>query len=182
MKGCSSARGSLARPMARLAALATKVLGALAPPLASAQNGPCDAPEFRQFDFWLGTWTVRGREGRVTGTSQIERAHGGCVLHERYTTDRGYSGESLNLYDASRRVWHQSWVDSGGLLLVLEGGLRDGQMVLEGRATQKGGKVVRHRISWSPQADGGLRQLWEQTNDSGDWVIAFDGRYTRKAP
>ena len=182
MKGCSSARGSLARQMARLAALATMVLGALAPPLASAQNGPCDAPEFRQFDFWLGTWTVRGREGRVTGTSQIERTHGGCVLHERYTTDRGYSGESLNVYDASRRVWHQSWVDSGGLLLVLEGGLRDGQMVLEGRATQKGGKVVRHRISWSPQADGGLRQLWEQTNDSGDWVIAFDGRYTRKAP
>lgn len=182
MNGCLPSTRPRLGSMARLAALVALVLGALAPTLARAQNGPCDAPEFRQFDFWLGAWTVHGREGRVTGTSQIERAHGGCVLHERYTTDRGYSGESLNLYDATRRVWHQSWVDSGGLLLVLEGGLRDGQMVLEGRATQKGGKVVRHRISWSPQSDGSLRQLWEQTNDSGDWVIAFDGRYVRKAP
>jgi hypothetical protein len=30
----------------------------------------------------------------------------------------GYSGESLNEYDAARKVWHQTWVDSSGTLLL----------------------------------------------------------------
>jgi hypothetical protein len=55
------------------------------------------------------------------------------VLHERYATPGGYSGESLNIYDASRKLWHQTWVDSTGTLLLLDGGVRDGRMMLEGQ-------------------------------------------------
>ena len=40
-----------------------------------------------------------------------------------YTTPTGYTGESFNIYDSARRVWHQSWVDNAGLLLQLDGGL-----------------------------------------------------------
>jgi hypothetical protein len=32
------------------------------------------------------------------------REYGGCVLHERYDTGKGYSGESLNVYDAARKT------------------------------------------------------------------------------
>lgn len=140
----------------------------------------CEAPEYRQFDFWLGEWEVRNREGRVAGVNRIEREYGGCVVHERYRAESGYSGESLNIFDAGRGVWHQTWVDTAGTLLRLEGGLRDGAMVLEGRTRAADGRVVRHRITWTPNEDGNVRQLWESTDAEGAWTTTFDGRYTRR--
>jgi hypothetical protein len=146
----------------------------------SASAAACEAPEFRAFDFWLGEWKVRTPDGKLAGTNRITREYGGCVLHERYDTGGGYSGESLNIYDAGRKVWHQSWVDSSGTLLLLDGGLRDGNMVLEGQTTGADAKTTRHRITWTPKADGSVRQLWESTDAKGQWTIAFDGQYTRK--
>lgn len=140
----------------------------------------CSAPEHRQFDFWLGEWNVHGPGGKLAGTNSIRREIGGCVLHERYDTGRGYSGESFNVYDEPRKVWHQTWVDSGGLLLVLEGGLRDGKMVLEGQTVGTDQKTTKHRIAWSANPDGTVRQLWESTAANGEWTVAFDGKYIRK--
>ena len=140
----------------------------------------CAAPEYRAFDFWLGEWQVHTPDGKLAGHNHIELAQAGCVLHERYSTDRGYTGESLNIYDASRKVWHQTWVDNGGMLLALEGGPVDGKMVMEGQTANAGAAATRHRITWSPNPDGSVRQLWESTDAAGKWTVAFDGRYTRK--
>jgi hypothetical protein len=163
----------------------TAVIGALALATASGADAQgaapaCASSEYRQFDFWLGEWEVHAANGKLAGTNSIKREHGGCVLHERYATARGYSGESFNIYDAPRKVWHQSWVDSDGLLLLLEGGLRDGKMVLEGQTVGSDGKATRHRITWTPNADGSVRQFWESTTPTGEWTVAFDGRYTRR--
>lgn len=146
--------------------------------LASAEP-PCAGPEHRQFDFWLGTWQVHTPDGKLAGSNRITREYGGCVLHERYQTPAGFSGESLNVYDAGRKRWHQTWVDNSGTLLLLEGGLRDGTMVLEGETTGTDGTVTRHRISWTPNADGSVRQHWESTDAAGAWTTTFDGTYTR---
>jgi hypothetical protein len=165
------------------------VLGLLAvvslhrPAALSAQqpSPPCQAPEHRQFDFWVGTWTVTTPNGQVAGTNTIERAMNGCVLHESYTATSGYHGESFNIYDAARGVWHQSWVDSSGLLLSLEGGFEDGEMVLQGETVGPDGAVSQQRITWSV-VDGDpnrVRQLWESRKADGDWTVAFDGLYTR---
>lgn len=142
--------------------------------------GPCDTDEYRQFDFWIGEWNVHTADGKLAGTNSIAREYGGCVLHERYSTGRGYSGESLNVFDAARKLWHQTWVDSSGTLLLLEGGLRGPSMVLEGQTHETDGTVKRHRITWTPDADGSVRQHWEATDSHGKWVSVFDGRYTRK--
>ena len=152
------------------------------PTLAAAQ-GPaaaCTAAGHRAFDFWIGEWNVHGADGKLAGTNSIQRDFGGCVLRERYDTGRGYRGESFNIYDAPRKAWHQTWVDSSGLLLTLEGGWRDGKMVLEGQTSAAGGAVTRHRISWTPNADGSVRQLWESMAAGAEWTVAFDGKYTRK--
>jgi len=69
-----------------------------------AMAGPCDAPAHRAFDFWIGEWQVRTPDGKVAGTNRIDREYDGCVLHERYNTGRGYSGESLNAYDPGRKL------------------------------------------------------------------------------
>ncbi len=146
----------------------------------SAQTAPspCGSAEHRQFDFWLGAWQVKKPDGEIAGTNRIESQHGGCVIHERYANSRGYSGESLNTYDASRRLWHQTWVDSSGLLLLLEGSFNGKRMVLEG---QTAGPVqpTKHRITWTPNPDGTVRQLWENSNDDSAWAVVFDGLYIR---
>ena len=147
---------------------------------ATAQAPACNSAAHRAFDFWVGEWQVHGANGKLAGSNTITKAHGGCVLREQYRTPRDYSGESLNIYDARRKLWHQTWTDSTGLLLILEGGLQDGKMVLEGTGADAAGAPINHRITWSPNVDGSVRQHWESTNASGQWTTAFDGKYTRK--
>jgi hypothetical protein len=141
---------------------------------------PCESDAHRQFDFWLGEWNVHTPDGKLAGVNRIEREYDGCVLHERYATERGYKGESLNSYDPGRKVWHQTWVDNQGTLLLLEGGLQGQSMVLQGRTTQPGDKVTKHRITWTPNPDGSVRQYWESADSKGGWKPVFDGKYTRR--
>lgn len=157
------------------AALAGPALGQTHAPV------PCSSAEYRQFDFWLGDWEVRGPAGKLAGSNRISRAYGGCVLHEQYDTGRGYSGASFNVYDAGRKRWHQTWVDTSGTLLQLDGGLIEGRMVMEGQTTGTDGSSTKHRITWTPNSDGSVRQLWESTNPAGAWVVAFEGKYTKVA-
>ena len=148
---------------------------------AMAQAAPtCDAVEYRQFDFWVGEWNVHTPDGKLAGTNRIEREYDGCVLHERYDTARGYKGESLNTYDTGRKAWHQTWVDNQGTLLLLEGGLRGASMVLEGQTVAASGQTTRHRITWTPNSNGSVRQHWESTDEKGQWSTLFDGLYTRR--
>ena len=118
-------------------------------------------------------------DGKLAGSNRIESEYDGCVLHERYSAGK-FRGESLNTYDPGRGVWHQTWVDNQGTLLLLEGGLVQDAMILEGQTAGAEGQVVRHRITWTPDADGSVRQFWQTTNAAGEWETAFDGRYTRQ--
>jgi hypothetical protein len=148
---------------------------------AQAAAPPCEAAVHRQFDFWIGAWDVFKPDGSLAGRNRIGKRYDGCVLHEQYETPAGYRGESLNVHDAGRRVWHQTWVDNGGTLLLLEGSLRDGSMVMEGATTAADGKVTRHRITWTPNRDGSVRQHWQSAVAGAAWTTVFDGRYVRVA-
>ena len=147
--------------------------------LASAT--PCTAPEYRQFDFWAGSWDVRNAEGKVAGTNRIEPILGGCALQENWTGRGGMVGTSLNAYDPLDGRWHQTWVDSEGLRLELAGEYALGKMTLSGEGPEpdKPGGRVRHRITWSRLPEGGrVRQLWEVSKDAGaSWKAVFDGTY-----
>jgi hypothetical protein len=147
---------------------------------ASSLAASCEQPAHHQFDFWIGEWNVHTPDGKRAGQNRIVRKQDGCVLHENYNTDRGFTGESLNTYDPGRKVWHQTWVDNQGTLLLLEGRLDGASMVLAGQTVDANGAVTRHRITWTPAADGSVRQHWESTDTGGQWKTAFDGRYTRR--
>jgi len=155
---------------------------ASAPAPAALKPPSCAAPENRQFDFWLGDWEVRDPAGKLVGENHITSLHEGCVLFENYRAGK-FSGSSLNVYDTDRKMWHQTWVDSGGSLLVIEGGFVDGKMILAGETIDpaKPGVKIDNRITWQPLADGRVRQLWETTTDKGkSWTTAFDGYYAKK--
>ncbi len=143
-------------------------------------NAACDSPEHRAFDFWLGDWDVKTPDGKVAGTNSITKHYNDCVLREQYNTPNGFSGESFNTYDVGRKVWHQTWIDNANSLLLLEGGIRDGKMVLEGETTGADAKITKHRITFTPNDDGSVRQFWQSTNAKGEWETAFDGIYTKK--
>lgn len=156
------------------------VLGLATAATAAPPPAPCASAEHRQFDFWIGDWRVLKPDGGLAGMNRISREYAGCVIHEHYATGKGYSGESLNMYDAARKVWHQTWVDDGGLLLTLEGKWDGKHMVLEGVAPDANGVLTKQRITWTPNADGSVRQLWETADVKGAWTVAFDGKYTKQ--
>ncbi len=140
---------------------------------------PCRETPFREFDFWLGEWDVT-MGGQPAGQSRITRLFGDCGLREEWTGAKGGVGTSFNVYDATRKVWHQTWVDNQGGMLLLEGSFRSGAMVLEGSHTVKG-TAQNERITWTPNSDGTVRQHWESSTDGGrSWKTAFDGLYRKK--
>ena len=159
---------------------------------ASAQSSPtappppaCEAPEHRQFDFWLGEWDVIGgpQRDRIVGRNTIVRVAGGCALREHWVNAGGSDGHSLNVYDRASRRWTQFWVGADGVVLRLEGGLRaDGAMAMEGALPNGKGGLQRQRIVWTPQPDGGVIQQWDTSDDDGaTWQTAFVGAYRRAA-
>ncbi len=147
------------------------------------QKSPCDALEYRQFDFWLGDWDVANGSGKIVGRNRITAVQKGCALVEQWEGNGGVTGTSLNAWDAERKRWHQTWVDSTGSVLLLEGGIVDGRMVLGGNANDATGKPARQRITWQKLADGRVRQTWESSTDNGaTWTTAFDGYYSSRGP
>ncbi len=165
-------------------AIMSVLLGMSAAGLADDANPPptkkaCDSPEHRQFDFWVGEWSVT-QAGKVAGTNRIERILDGCALLESWTGASGYRGNSLNFYDPGRQRWHQTWIGTDGQGLALDGEFVGGKMVLAGTrhdsATQK---TIHDRITWAPNPDGTLRQVWETSEDGKTWSIIFDGHYSR---
>jgi hypothetical protein len=159
------------------------LVSAAAHPVVAQQPAapPCGRAEYRQFDFWIGTWDVFNPQGRLVGTNTIDSILGGCVLHEQWRSAGQSRGFSYNMFDRVTRRWHQTWVDNGGLLLLLDGELQAGAMVLSGLSTSPQGQPVVNRITWTPFTPDSLRQLWEISNDQGKtWSVSFDGTYVRQ--
>ncbi len=135
----------------------------------------CTAPEYRQFDFWLGDWDAFD-VGTTTPSAhvKIDRALGGCALREQYEGADGYKGESLSMYDKSRKVWHQSWFTNRGYMLTIEGTFHDGEMELTGSDRAPDGKERRVRGIWKPES-GGVRETAYRSTDGGkSWTQWFD--------
>lgn len=171
---CAALAGGVARSHAQSPSAATP---STTPPPA------CASAEFRQFDFWVGDWTVMVRDTHVAGVNRITSILGGCALHEDWRGAGGGLGQSFNAYDAADGKWRQSWVSNSGLVLLLEGGLVDGRMVLSGRRPSPNHRnvTITDRVTWTPLPGGDVRQLWETSEDGGArWRTVFDGRYTKR--
>lgn len=166
-----------------LRSIQASVLAALilAPSLAAQSDGTaCEGEEYRQFDFWVGEWQVFSPQGQKLGENTIALSLGDCVLHESWRGASGGIGNSYSIYDQVRGLWHQSWVDNSGNLLLLDGALTDGAMVLRGPGADGQGPLT-NRVSWTPISADSVRQLWEVSRDGGEtWQAVFDGFYLRE--
>jgi hypothetical protein len=127
---------------------------------------------------------VRNPAGTVVGHNRIETVHGGCALAEHWSGGGGVTGSSVNIYDRDHHRWHQTWVDNAGGLLQLDGELVGTAIVMTGDAfdADAPSRTSRQRITWTPDTEGRVRQLWEASVDGGKtWTAVFDGLYVRRA-
>lgn len=147
---------------------------AAAPP--SPKPAPCTAPEYRQFDFWIGDWDTFDLtdHDKLVARNRVDSILGGCVLREVYEQGDGMNGQSFTIYDAARKVWHQSWVTNRGQLLVIEGRMQGDRIVLTGTDRDPNGKRVRLRGVWV-RVEGGVRETVDASSDAGrTWKTLFD--------
>jgi hypothetical protein len=158
------------------------------PPASSQTTGlpsppaACTSPEYRQFDFWVGEWTVTNARGQFAGENRVTLIQNGCAIQESWTGADGGSGTSFNGYFDGDRKWHQTWLDSRGGRLDLAGGLVGGKMILRGEVPVRGepGNRVLHQITWEKRPEGRVRQIWQSSSDGGSsWTVVFDGAYAK---
>lgn len=138
----------------------------------SSKATPCIAPAYRQFDFWVGDWDVFEIDSQTKSAHvRVDRVLDGCVLREQYEDSTEHKGESFSIYDASRKVWHQSWVTNRGEMLIIEGALQHDEMVLSGMDHAKSALV---RATWKPIKEGVRETAMLSTDQGKTWKLWFD--------
>ena len=143
---------------------------------------PCrTAAQHRGFDFWVGSWDVTSA-GQTAGKSEVQLILGDCVVFENWESAAGMSGKSFNFYDAGHGHWRQIWVDDTGSVIEFTGQVVDGEMRYTATTRDpESGQETRHKLTFTENEDGTVRQLWEQsTGEDEQWQVAFDGRYARQ--
>lgn len=155
---------------------------------ASAQQTPPPSPcmtdeAFHAFDFWIGDWKVSSRaNGKYAGDNSIKPIEGQCALLEEWKGQGGSTGMSVNYYNPLTQKWRQVWLSAGAYSLDIEGGMKDGSMVLEGTIWYYSSKQsAPFRGTWTPNEDGSVRQFFEQYDaEKQAWQPWFDGLYERR--
>lgn len=183
-------------PRARALVLATVALVAAVPPSRATPQAAtvpvsrdvtdtiCARPVFRQFDYWVGEWTVKDTAGKVIGRNVVTRDVGGCALHEHWSSGNGSVGESFTTYSPTEKKWHQLYVGSGGYIISMSGNFEDSKLVLV--TAPHAGYVnpdiqVVERWVWTPIDANHVRQTATLSRDGGaTWIKQFDGLYERQ--
>lgn len=153
----------------------------------SAQK-PCDKPEFRQFDFWVGEWEAFAPNGNKGGDSKISIIIDSCVILEEWTSaslQQGfrYAGKSFNTYNLATKQWQQTWVDNtGNTTEFLRGEGSDGKIIFYAdHVTGPKGEKFMRRLTFTKLSNDKVRQFGELSTDGGTtWKTEYELEYRRK--
>lgn len=177
MRATRFARALASSPTLLLLLLSLLLLGTIA---ASARTPvaprACALPERHQFDFFLGDWDTYDVDvpDKVVARNRVTAMVDGCGVREVYEQADGLRGESISAYDGVRRGWHQTWVTNRGTLLLLDGRLDGGRMVLTGTERTSGRDTALLRGTWWREG-GAVRERADRSPDGGaTWAPAFD--------
>lgn len=165
---------------------------------ASAQGRltPCLAPEYRQFDFWLGDWDVVNRQRRPDGTTwgvtgratdKVYPVAGGCGIVEQWRGDaaQGYVvGYSLRAWNPETHAWDLVLLwprPEQPRFATLHGGFRHGRGDFFRSVTGSDGSPMKIRLTFSDVTANSLRWNNGTSRDGGrswstTWVMEFSRR------
>ena len=141
--------------------------------------------EHEQFDFWLGEWDVRPAGAPATAppaSSVITKILDGCVVLESWSGQ--IRGQSFNIFDATERKWHQTWVDTTGGLHEYWGAREAETMAFVGQVAESPGQAgIPTRMTFFRLGPDSVRQFSESSHDGGKtWTPNYDLIYTRRQP
>jgi hypothetical protein len=153
---------------------------------------PCDRPEQKQFNFWVGDWDLTSpgsKAGEVVHSSNtIKRILSSCIVQENFVGSSASEqapqllGTSVSVFDVSSSKWKQTWVDNQGSYLDFTGEFKDGQMVLIREATRPDGTTLMQRMVWKNISSNEFDWSWERSKDKGQtWEVLWPIHYKRKS-
>lgn len=167
--------------------LASMLLAGLAAAPVSAEtvSPQCAGEEFRQLDFWVGTWDLAWEGGK--GENIITREFNDCVIRENFAdlspaTDGSlpFRGTSVSTYFAPAGLWRQTWVDNQGSYFALTGGPQaDGTFVLTNARLSDSAPHL--RMVFANITPDGLTWHWQASEDGVTWQDRWVITYTRRA-
>tara|TARA_R110002073_G_scaffold335058_1_gene526099 strand:- start:141 stop:650 length:510 start_codon:yes stop_codon:yes gene_type:complete len=142
----------------------------------------CCTEKHTEFDFWIGNWTVTNPDGSEAGINTIEKVQDNCILRENWiSASPGFTGTSNNFYNSAKKQWEQIWIDNQGGSLHLKGNRVGNQMILQTDvAKNQNGEPFYHRVTWTKNDDGTVRQYWETITNDKEITVAFDGLYKKE--
>jgi len=141
----------------------------------------CCAAHYKDFDFWEGQWVVKDTLGNKIGENSIKKIESNCILQEEWKGQKGSSGTSINYFNKKDSTWNQTWVSGTGNVLVLKGNLKNDKMVLKSELIEGQRGFYYNQITWTPNDDGTVTQLWEIFAEDGTkQQNLFKGIYHRK--
>jgi hypothetical protein len=147
---------------------------------------PCQAPEQKQLDFWVGEWdlTWPGEQAGAIehGTNSIHRVLDNCVVEENFSGGASHlRGRSVSLFEIASHQWKQTWVDNEGSYLDFTGGFENAQMVL-GRPAVRDGKPILQRMVFKNITANEFDWSWESSADGGkNWKVNWPIHYKRRS-
>ena len=147
-----------------------------------ASRFPCAADDrHHAFDFWIGEWTVT-QNGQFAGTSSVQPILGHCTIFEQWESANATFGKSFNYYDPAHDHWRQIWIGDSGSIIEFTGEARDSGIFFTAETIDPDDRsVTLHKFEFTEIGEGGVRQYWETSTDSGEtWQIIWDGRYERR--
>jgi len=151
------------------------------PPAADPQVFVCADDAARQFDFLIGDWTVTATgSSDILSKIRVTRVADGCGLLESVTPVRGIGAESLVTYDTGATLWHWDQISGDGSILSLQGGLQNGEMVMEGDESGTT-KHMLVRVTWASNGVT-IHEAAERSSDGRVWSTWFERDFRRAAP
>jgi len=141
----------------------------------------------RDLDFWVGKWEMTSHSRKafeseefVDGTAKntIVRSFDGKLIEESFST-KGTQGRSWSMFNPRTKLWNQTWVDSGGSYLLLQGGKVGDDFVLN---LTNGAPGRQMRMVFSDIKKDSFVWDWEQSRDDGKtWRLMWELKYKRIA-
>ncbi len=170
----------------------TLLLSVLLQSAMSLPPAPGDGDPHRQFDFWVGEWSVQNRhinpdgswrDGDVTRARIVPVCDGAAMLEEWAGNFRGtfMNGFSLRAYDPAQQGWKLllSWTTNGNDGFgSMSGSFRHGRGEFSSTWTGSDGNPVTQRYTFSDGLADSVRWDSATTHDGGlswktDWIMEF---------
>lgn len=175
------------------------LLAVVALTLSSKAAANCSAPEHREFDFWIGDWTIKQKILKADGswfeadaTTKISPILGGCALMEEWKgkvlffwegmeEPAPLQGFSARAFDPKTKQWVISWMDTRNPRFgEFVGNFKEGRGEFFRKSPAANGKQSTTRVTFSDITPRSVHwDLAVSSDDGKTWRMLWIMEMTR---